>query len=373
MKKSFAYALLSLTLITSGCLGQNRLDELTLVLTFGVDQGKNGEMEIYTAVPVFHKEARKKTELLHTRASTFREGRDRLDNQANGVVETGKVQNILISKRLMMRKGLFDLLDVIYRDPKSALMTDLIVTDDPIEQVMDVDIQDKPRFPVYLRELVRSSHISEASVSTNVRRAYDQFYEKGITPYVTEMKLSENKLKISGTALLDKRGYYVASLDTEESIQLLILQKDTHHPIFMTVQLKGKDVGKKDEESQSISYSIDYTHSSYKTYVEGNQFHFDLHFRYSIVLTELLVQLHPMQDKEKLEKAIASEMKKKMEAVIAKFQKHHLDPIGLGKYARAYAYPQWKQVEDDWGRAFSQAKVRVIPEVRMISIGSLRK
>lgn len=373
MSKRLRLLLLSVMVFTSGCLGQTRLDQLTLVLTLGLDVRKDGGLEIYTAAPVFQREARKKTQILHVHASSFREGRDRFNEEANGLVETGKVQNIIFSKKLLMKKGLFDLLDVIYRDPKSALKADLMMTNDSIAQVMNLDVQDKPRFPVYLRELIRSSHTNEASVHTTVRKAYDQFYEKAITPYLTELELKGNKLKIAGTALLDKRGYYIATLDPEESIQLLILQRDTQHPIFMTMHVKDKGFQQKDDASKSISYSIDYIHYSYKTSAQDGQFQFDLHFTYSIVLTEILVKANPIKEKNRLEEAIASDMKKKMEAVIAKLQKHQIDPTGLGKYARAQVYHEWKKVEDNWGKTFAKAKVNVMPEVKIISIGSLKK
>ncbi|GED67043.1 germination protein [Brevibacillus reuszeri] len=373
MKRRLLIILLCQILLITGCLGQNRLDDLTLILTIGVDVRKDGELEIYSAVPVFQREAKKKTEILHVHASSFREGRDRFDDEANGLVQTGKVQNIVISKKVLMKKGLLDLLDVIFRDPKSSLKADLIMANEPIDEVLNVDVSDKPRLPVYLRELIKSGHTSEASVYTTARKAYDQFYEKGITPYLPEIKLSDDKLKIAGTALIDKRGYYVDSLSSEESIQLLILQRDTMHPIFMTTQIKDKSFKAKDEESKNVSYSIDYTHYDYKTKAKKGQFQFDLHLKYAIVLTEILVQVSPVEDKKRLERAIASDMKKKMEAVIAKFQKNQLDPIGLGKFARAYAYEDWKRVEDDWGKAFSKAKVNVYPEVEIISIGSLKK
>jgi len=373
MKRRFVSILLSIMLVTSGCLGQNRLDELTLVLSIGVDVKKNGELEIYSAVPVFQREAKKKMELLHVHASSFREGRDRLNNEANGLTETGKVQNIVIAKRVLQEKGLFDLMDVLYRDPKSSLKADLIMVDDPIERVMNVDVKDKPRFPVYLRELIRAGHTSEACVYTTARNVYDQFYEKGITPYLTQVKLSENKLQIAGTALIDRRGYYVDSLNPEESIQLLILQQDTKHPIYMTAQFTEQTFQNKDEESRSISYSVDYTYYDYKTSAKNGRFQFDLHFKYLIVLTEVLVKVDPIKDKMAMERAIAAVMKQKMEGVVAKLQKKQVDPIGLGKYARAYAYEEWKKVEDDWGKAFSKAKISIHPEVKIISVGALKK
>lgn len=229
--------LLPLTLLLSGCLGQMKLDELTLLLTYGVDLSKDGDLDIYTAAPVFSKEAKQKTEIMHVHSKSLREGRDHIEDEAIGVVATGKVQNIIFSKKLLQHKSIFELLDVVFRDPKSSLKADLIMVDSPIQQVMAIKVDDKPRLSVYVRELVQSAHTSESSVLTSVRTVYHQYYEKGITPYLTEMKLTENRLNITGTSLLNKKGFYADTLNPKESTYLLILQKDTNHPVSLNIVL----------------------------------------------------------------------------------------------------------------------------------------
>ncbi|WP_183192642.1 Ger(x)C family spore germination protein [Brevibacillus fluminis] len=364
--------LLPFTLLLSGCLGQMKLDEITLLLTYGIDLAKDGSLDIYTAAPVFSREAKKKTEIMHVHSKSLREGRDHLEDEAIGVVATGKIQNIIFSKKLLQQKSIFELLDVVFRDPKSSLKADLVLVDTPIKQVIAINVADKPRLSVYLRELVQSAHTSESSVLTSVRTLYHQYYEKGITPYLTEMKLIENRLNIAGTSLLTKKGFYADTLNPKESTYLLILQRDIQHPVSMNIELPQHLFKKKGQLRNSISFLIDYTRFTYKTsYLDGH-FQFDLHFNFRIVINEVLVNANPLKDQKRLEQALADQIKKEMDALVTKLQKQHLDPIGLGIYARAFSYNEWKQVQHDWGLAFSKAKVNINPTVSIISIGSLK-
>ncbi|MET3292842.1 UNVERIFIED_CONTAM: Ger(x)C family germination protein [Brevibacillus sp. OAP136] len=364
--------LLPVTLLLSGCLGQMKLDEITLLLTYGIDLAKDGRLDIYTAAPVFSKEAKQKTEIMHVHAKSLREGRDHLEDEAIGIVATGKVQNIIFTKKLLQHKSIFELLDVVFRDPKSSLKADLIMVDSPIQQVMAINVADKPRLSVYVRELVQSAHTSESSVLTSVRTIYHQYYEKGITPFLTEAKLIEDRLNIAGTSLLTKTGFYADTLNPKESTYLLILQRDIQHPVSLNIELPKNLFKKKGQLGNTVSFLIDYTHFTYKTsYLDGH-FQFDLHFNFRIVINEVLVNINPLKEQKRMEQALADQIKKEMNALVAKLQKQQLDPIGLGLYARAFAYNEWKHVQNDWGLAFSKAKVNIDPTVSIISIGSLK-
>ncbi|MGO0063324.1 Ger(x)C family spore germination protein [Brevibacillus fluminis] len=364
--------ILPVTLLLSGCLGQMKLDEITLLLTYGIDLAKDGSLDIYTAAPVFSREAKQKTEIMHVHAKSLREGRDHLEDEAIGTVATGKVQNIIFTKKLLQQKSIFELLDVVFRDPKSSLKADLVMVDSPIRQVMEIKIADKPRLSVYLRELVESAHTSESSVLTSVRTLYHQYYEKGITPFLTETKLVENRLNIAGTSLLNKKGFYVDTLNPKESSYLLIMQRDIQHPVSLNIELPKHVFKKKGQFGNSVSFLIDYTRFTYRTAHRDGRFQFDLHFNFRIVLNEVLVNANPLKEQKQLEQALADQIRKEMSALVAKLQKQQLDPIGLGLYARAFAYNEWKQVQNDWGLAFSQAKVNINPAVSIISIGSLK-
>ncbi|MDZ7542436.1 Ger(x)C family spore germination protein, partial [Clostridium perfringens] len=46
--------------------------------------------------------------------------------------------------------------------------------------------------------------------------------------------------------------------------------------------------------------------------------------------------------------------------------------IGLGPYARAYEYAQWKKVQDDWGEVLSNADIKVNVKVKVNGTGTIK-
>ncbi|MNY44410.1 hypothetical protein D3C86_1794380 [compost metagenome] len=65
-------------------------------------------------------------------------------------------------------------------------------------------------------------------------------------------------------------------------------------------------------------------------------------------------------------------MQKQFENLLKKIQKHQIDPIGLGLYARAHEYRQYKKVENHWGEALSEADIQVSVKVVLGSIGPVK-
>ncbi|MCM3339784.1 Ger(x)C family spore germination C-terminal domain-containing protein [Paenibacillus sp. MER TA 81-3] len=69
---------------------------------------------------------------------------------------------------------------------------------------------------------------------------------------------------------------------------------------------------------------------------------------------------------------IAKQLQQKFERLIRKLQNAKIDPTGFGMYARAYAYPQWLKVSDNWGEAFKDAEVNVKVNVKIIGMGAVK-
>ena len=73
--------------------------------------------------------------------------------------------------------------------------------------------------------------------------------------------------------------------------------------------------------------------------------------------------------KKELEQVLEKDLSQRYQKLIATFQKHQVDPVGFGVYARAYQYKEWKKVEEDWPKAFAHAKVRIKPIVSIKGFG----
>ncbi|MNG37666.1 hypothetical protein D3C84_1250870 [compost metagenome] len=58
--------------------------------------------------------------------------------------------------------------------------------------------------------------------------------------------------------------------------------------------------------------------------------------------------------------------------LIKKIQQNQIDPIGLGLYARAHEYRQYKKVEEHWGETLSEADIHLTVKVKIGSTGPMK-
>ncbi|UUZ80917.1 Ger(x)C family spore germination C-terminal domain-containing protein [Paenibacillus sp. P26] len=196
--------------------------------------------------------------------------------------------------------------------------------------------------------------------------------ERGVTPAVAEVQLNRNnKIRLSGTALMDHKGKYVTTINTEETVLLKILQKNVKTSVSMTLPIPG-------ESKQGpfflnrLSFNAERLKTRIKTSYRQGKFRFDIQIGMTALLTERLFPYDVERQGKELEGLIAAEVQKRVESLLRKIQKHRIDPIGLGLYARAYEYEQYKKVEDDWGGALAKADIHASVSVSIGAMGSVR-
>ncbi|PYY26076.1 GerC family germination protein [Paenibacillus illinoisensis] len=72
-----------------------------------------------------------------------------------------------------------------------------------------------------------------------------------------------------------------------------------------------------------------------------------------------------------MEKKLSEEMTVAIEKLIKKIQQHEIDPVGFGFYARAFQYPLYKEVQDQWGKELSRAQFDVEVDLRIAATGAV--
>ena len=124
-------------------------------------------------------------------------------------------------------------------------------------------------------------------MKTTLQELHRQMYEKGITPAISDLEMDE-KLELRGTALLSEKGKYVDSLQIQENVLLMILQKQTKREIPLTLQLpqmkKGGGGGIFD--TNVISFTLADMKTKIKTAYRDGRFQFDIRIRSYITLSE---------------------------------------------------------------------------------------
>ena len=339
----------------------------------GLDLDQDHNLLIYNMVPVRNKKAREKEMAVKVRALSLRESRGKVDDMFEGAASGRKLETILLGKQLLKHEDWFPLLDVLFRDTKNAITADVIFVNGPVSQVVYSRFPEIPHLSLHLYDLIKTANKRHEAVMTTLHELYRQMYEKGITPAISDLEM-DKKLELRGTALLSKKGKYVDSLQIQENVLLMILQKQTKKEIPLTLQLPQmkKSGGGGIFDTNVISFNLDNLKTKIKTAYRDGRFQFDIRIRSYATISEREFPFDVENKSGELEKMINKQLHQQFENLIKKIQKHKIDPIGLGLYARAYEYKEWQKVQDDWGEALSKADIKINVKVKVKSMGPVK-
>lgn len=349
--------LIIMLLVLPGCDDRVDLENISLMLMMGIDLDKDNNLVFYSSSPVFNKEAKEKNEQTKVYSTTVRDARNEFDARVSALISAGKVQSILIGERVLEHEGWLKLLDIYFRDSKANILAKVIAVDGPVEDIMFFKPPNKRRLPLHVATLVDTAKERNLIADTTLHKLHSQVYEKGITPYMPQLR-KNGEIVATGTVLLNKKGKYVAKLNLVENQLLLLLQGHIEGSLSYTIQLPEESKDDLFSEGTATFYVLHFTRKVKVTYSQ-DQFHFDVELTLPLRLTEKLFTLDVEQEGTKLENMINKQLNKQMKELMDKFQKHEIDPIGLGLFARAYQYEAWKKVENRWGEAFAKAEVNV--------------
>ncbi|SEM91066.1 Ger(x)C family spore germination protein [Paenibacillus sp. OV219] len=370
--KRIMLLVLAMSLTLTGCKDRVDLENITLVLMEGLDLDKDNNLLVYISSPVFNKEAKKQNEATKVKAISPRDSRGYLEAKVSALVSTGKLQNLLISKKLLQQPYWYKLLDVFFRDAKVRANARIIMVDGNVGDVVFFEPDDKRRLPLHIAKLVDTAHERNLVEMTTLFTIQRLIYEKGVTPYITELRKEPKEIRLMGTALLDKKGKYVTSINLVENELLQILQDEKFQDLTLTVVLPEKDKPGTVFHMGTVSFYVKKVNRKIRTSYKDGRFQFTFDIGLPIQITERLFDYDVQDDAHKLEKMINEQLDNKLRELVGKFQKNKVDPIGLGLFARAYQYHNWKKVQNDWPEAFAEAKIDVHAHTSIKDYGEIK-
>ncbi|MBP2239853.1 Ger(x)C family germination protein [Cytobacillus eiseniae] len=359
-----------LVALLSSCGRNIPLEDLTISLILGVDLDDEMNLIISESSPVFNEDAKKNIETYQLKAATIRDSRKYFDALATGEVTAAKIQVLLIGKRVLEHEGWFSILDTVYRNPSFSINTKVIVVDGPVSEVIFYEPDDKPQMPLYLKEVIDKNYIRTRTVESNLQVLHRQMYEKGMTPTLPKI-IKENDVKFVGVVLLEENGKYVDALSIQETSFLLILMDKQKQELTLSIPITTFT----DEGGIFNKNMLSIDISKVKSKVTTNYKQGKFHFNYKISMTVNIIERIFPKDKVKeaeLKKLIEKELLSRFEAIIEKIQENKIDPIGLGIYARAFQYEQYKKVEKQWGEALSESNIDISLDIDINGTGAIK-
>lgn len=374
MKRYVTLIFVFLMLLTmTGCWDGTELEEQSISLTYGFDVSENNQLLMYNVSPVFDKNADQSYEVYEKKAVTPRESKEQF-NSSSPLVVTGKIQTMLFSHKLLKKDGIMPYLDVWYRDPKDTGNTRIVAVKGSVSSILNSEFKNKPMLPAYLTDIINVNKQYNRTAYTTLQDLHRQLFDKGITPFISEIKKGDKDLIVTGTALLTNKGFYKMSLNRQESALLLMLQKDAKMPVSLTIRVPSKSFEtqyslRNVRGSGFITINVISMKQKIRTKYDKGQFAFDVNMKLNASLAERTFNMNMKKDQEKLDTLLAKQLSYDLNTLIQKVQRQQLDPFGFGDYARAYQYQQWKKIENNWPTTFSKATVKVTPTVRILDHG----
>ncbi|MEH7179960.1 Ger(x)C family spore germination protein [Neobacillus vireti] len=367
----YATLLIFLIVILSSCGKKAPLEDLTLALILGIDLDDKNNLVFYEINPVFSKEAKKGTESYEVKAKTIRDSRRLFDALTTGEVTAGKIQVLLVGKRVLQHEDWFPILDTVYRNPTFSMSTRVVTVDGPVSKVIFHNPGEKPQLSLHLKSLIDKNYDRTRAVKGTLQELHREIYEKGMTPFISEVKKEKN-IELAGISLLDNKGKYAQFLNVPESTLLLMLQNKKRHEITLTIPVLPNEDKKNIFHKNVISFAVNKVKTKIKSGYKQNKFQFDINIKLTINIVERIFPEEKLNN-DQLTKAIERVLKKQIEDLIKKIQKKKIDPIGLGLYARAYQYTHFKKVGNNWGEALAESDVNVSVKVLINSNGAVEQ
>jgi len=362
---------ITICLTASACGDQLYLENAATPLALGMDLDKNEKFHFYSSAPVFSKNIKKKSQETSGSANSLRQSKAIQDSQSSGSIQGRNYQVILLGRHFLSYEDWFPMLDVLFRDARNTVTDRVIAVDGSLEDVFALNPPDQPLLPILLRGMVDTKSIKSETYATTAQEFHRQFYDRGLTPYIAEVKIVNNQVRLKGSALLNQKGKYELSLGPQETILLSILQKQASPGFSLSYPIPGEPVNGP-FETNILSLTGAKVKTKIKTTYENNKFKFDIHVKTRVGLSEHLFPFNVEKDDTKLEKQVAVIMQDQFTSIIEKLQKHKIDPIGLGVYARANEYKEFCKVEDHWGEALANAEVHVKVDLEITSMGPVK-
>lgn len=365
------FCLLSL----SGCGDQLLVEDINLALIYAMDRTPDNQLVVYEMSPIFDKDAKKKFAVYGAKAHTIRQAKEVFNSVAQGQVVVGKLQVMLFGEAIL-REGIASQLDVSFRDSKNVANMMLASVKGSMSDLVNSNFPDKSILPRYITDSLQNSSKLNQGIETTLQEFHTLLYDKGITPAIIEVKKDKNGIVVLGTALLDKTGRQQLSLNRRENLYLLMLQRKANTPISYTISVPTATFSQgqsgKEKKEGFVTMNIQEIRPRIVTSYQDNQFVFTVNLKMVVRVIERTIFIDLEKEKDKLARVIGNKMKGEIETLITKVQQKSLDPFGFGWYARAYEYPHWKKVQDQWPTHFSKARVNIIPTIQIESRGVIQ-
>ncbi len=372
--KKVLYLVPILSLLT-GCWDQSMLNQTKLITAGGFDYTKKGKVVTTAAVPqAVASEAGKgniMNQIFSASGSTARQSRLRLDRQVSERLDASKNQIIVFGEDAA-KKDIYHLLDVFYRDPKSALNAKLAVSSGKASDIISTDFEETKKSTgvgEYLRDLIRSAEEGATVPKENIQTVCPVMFDPGqdfALPYLKPVEKKAKSVKVTGVALFQGHKM-VGSIPEPLSVVYTMLTGESATIQMSTTKKIWHKKG--DDTLNYVTIKVKKNKRNFKVLVSPTgEVSAEIKLKTKVVISEYPQDnLTKPSEIKKIEKKISEKFSEDAQEVIKRLQKMNSDPYGVGRKLMAFHYPTWEKL--NWAEEYPKIKFKASVDVDVVGSG----
>ncbi|PFP31150.1 hypothetical protein COJ96_01690 [Bacillus sp. AFS073361] len=235
----------------------------------------------------------------------------------------------------------------------------MAVVDGDASELLKIEKFKTENVSLFVQEMLDQSMKSDNLPESNLQTYLFQFTQNGQDPYLPLIKQIEDNIKIIGIAIL-KDDRYVFPIFMEEAFTFKCLV-DKYKQGLQRFTLENGEMVVLDNLRSKAHYEVK---------IKKGRPEFTINLKMKTRLQEFTSpkKKRVALDKKHIQKEIAGQLEKNSLKLIKKFQKHGVDPLGLGakyrEHDRSFNKKKWK-------RFYPTAKVHVHVNVNIKQTGTV--
>lgn len=342
-------SLLAMTLI-SGCWDRTFLKDVRLILGVGIDKGENEGVLSTFILPDVTDKKRNAPEILSAEGGSVRESRFNLGKQLTLVPDASKNRFTVIGEQLA-KQDLYEVLDVLYRDPKSALNAKIAVVDGRAKEFLHTGYTKKSNFILNLDKQIASAEKETIVPKINIQSILSIMLDPGQDIVVPLLGVGNDIPLVKGLALFNKKSFTGELNSSESTICLLMADRMGKGARITLPILNGKKIG------GDITFQVFHLNRKMNVDVRSDNVAVKIDLTIKVVVDEFPIShLDEVEQVGELNELISDQMTERAQLVVQKLQKANCDVFGIGRRLIAFHPKYWSRI--DWYRTYPQITIQ---------------
>ncbi|WP_251009767.1 Ger(x)C family spore germination protein [Bacillus sp. ISL-39] len=336
-----------ISLLLTGCVEKEIIDDVNIEMGVGYDQKENDKIEGTIMVPIFNPDKKIGNFTFSATASSNRDLVQEIQRKSAQPLVTGSLEIAIFGEEIA-KKGIREFIDAFERDPSIGARVYFAVADDKAKEILTGTYGNRGN-AVHLSQLIKHNTESRNLPITNMHLFLFDLYQEGIDPYLPILKKTEPQvIDIVGIALF-KDEKMVSELPSDKMFFLKLLT-DKFSEGSYRLEMDGEQVAIKDLDSKN------------KLKIRKREpYVVDVEIEIKGLIREYTGKIVTPEVIKKIEKEFEDQVNKETTAMIQDFQEKGIDPVGFGQFiktkTRGFDFKRW---EDEYKNLTVNVKTDVI-------------